>query len=223
MFALNTTQSSATKCVPYDIVHGRAAIIPEDVKLGLSRDQLGRDILSAKDFAEEVKLRLTKAFGTVGTNLDKYRQQMESTYNKSTRLIKHSLNDKVWVRNKTFKAGESAKLAPRRSGPWEIIEIMPNGRNFRLKNCQNGRLIVVHHDRIEPIRSNTVESSEDNESSDDDSSDDGYMTPDTEPTIPNAEQENRGNEPAPERRYPQRERTQRNIPGTIPWDAVQLR
>ena len=216
VFALNTTVSSATKCVPYEIVHGRAAIIPEDVKLGLSHDQLGRDILSAKDFAEEVKLRLTKAFGTVGTNLDKYRQQMESTYNKSTRLIEHSLHDKVWLRKKTFKAGESAKLAPRRSGPWEVIEVMPNGRNFRLKNCQNGRSTVVHHDRMVPVLSDTVESSDDNEDSDDDSSDDGYMTPDEEPPSPNAEQG------AEERRYPLRERTQRNIPGAIPWDAIQL-
>ena len=224
VFALNTTLSSATKCVPYDIVHGRTAIIPEDVKLGLSRDQLGRDILSAKDFAEEVKLRLTKAFGTVGTNLDKYRKQMESTYNKSTRLIEHSLHDRVWVRNKTFKAGESAKLAPRRSGPWEIIEIKPNGRNFRLKNCHNGRLTVVHHDRIEPIRSDSVEPRADDETSDDESSDDGYMTPDSEPAIPNAEPANQGDDPpAEERRYPLRERTQRNIPGAIPWDAVPLR
>ena len=217
VFALNTSVSSATKCVPYEIVHGRAAIIPEDVKLGLSHDQLGRDILSAKDFAEEVKLRLTKAFGTVGTNLNKYREQMESTYNKSTRLIEYSVHDKVWVRNKTFKAGESAKLAPRRSGPWEVIEVMPNGRNFRLKNCQNGRFTVVHHDRIVPVRSDTVVSSDDNETSDDESSDDGYMTPDEEPATPNAEPA------AQEGRYPQRERTQRNIPGAIPWDAIQLR
>ena len=71
------------------------------MKLGLSQDRLGRDMLSVKDFAEQVKLRLTKAFGTVGTNLEKYRQQMENTYNKSTRLIEHSVNDKVWVRKKT--------------------------------------------------------------------------------------------------------------------------
>ena len=34
VFALNTTISAATKCVPYSLVHGRDAVIPEDVKLG---------------------------------------------------------------------------------------------------------------------------------------------------------------------------------------------
>ena len=125
----------------------------------------------------------------------RYQSQQISTtngvHNKSTGLIEHSLNDKVWVRNKTSKAGESAKLALRRSGPLEIIKIMQKGCNFCLKNCRNCRL-------------NMVESSEDNESSDDDSTDNGYMTPD-------AGQANQGNEPAPERRYRQREQTQYNI------------
>ena len=211
VFALNTTVSTTTKCVPYEVVHGRDPIIPEDVKLGLSQDKLGRDITSAKDYAEEVKLRLTKAFGTVTANLKKSRQQMESAYNKSTRLIDYSVHDKVWVRNKTFKTGESAKLAPRRSGPWEVVEVKPNGRNFQLKNCRNGKLIVVHHDRMEPIRSGS-DTFVETETSDDESSssDDGYTTPAAEPPV-----EQQG-------RYPRRERTQRDLPGTIPWDAIRL-
>ena len=136
---------------------------------------------------------------------------MESAYNKSTRLIDYSVHDKVWIRNKTFKTGESAKLAPRRSGPWEVVEVKPNGRNFQLKNCRNGKLIVVHHDRMEPIRSGS-DTFVETETSDDESSssDDGYTTPATEPP---AEQQGR---------YPRRERTQRDLPGTIPWDAIRL-
>ena len=201
IFALNTTVSTATKCVPYEVVFGREAVIPADVALGRSQDQLGRDILSAEDYADELKLRLTKAFGTVGTNLHKYRQRMEKSYNDPTRMVRYSVNDKVWLRNKTFKTGECAKLAPRRSGPWEIINVMPNDRSYRIKNCKNGKAIVVHHDRLQPLRSTPINPQHDASSEDESSSsDEGYLTPDEEPPAP-----------APSRsdRYPLRERKQR--------------
>ena len=60
VFALNTTVSAATKCVPYTLVHGRDVVIPEDVRLGCGRNQLGRDVSSPSDFAMETRLRLEK-------------------------------------------------------------------------------------------------------------------------------------------------------------------
>ena len=204
VFALNTTISAATKCVPYSLVHGRDAVIPEDVKLGRSKEQLGRDIISASDFADEIRLKLAKAYETVNSNLVAYRNRMEKTYNKSTRVHQYSVGDEVWLRKKNFKRGESSKLAPRRTGPWSIVEVLPNERNFRLRNRHNGRKIVVHHDRMEPVRSST-DAVQNEASSDSDESDN------EQPLIP---------EPAP-RRYPLRERTQRVIPGAVPWSAIE--
>ena len=151
VFVLNTTISSATKCTPYSVVHGREAIVPEDVKLGVSKDQLGRDIITASDFAEELKLKLNKSYGTVNRNLLSSRKRMENSYNKSIRTNNYITGQKVWLRNKSFKGGESAKLAPRRSGPWTVVDILPNGRNFRIRNDSNSKVVVVHHDRIEPL------------------------------------------------------------------------
>ena len=102
VFALNTTRSAATKCVPYSVVHGRDAVIPEDVTLGRAKSQLGQDIASPLDFAVETRLRLEQAYKTVNNNLRAYRSRMEKSYNASTKVHEYSAGDEVWLRKKEF-------------------------------------------------------------------------------------------------------------------------
>ena len=101
-------------------------LLPVDVKLGTGTAQLRRDILSASDFAEELKLKLQKTYETVDSNMCKYRERMSNTYNKAIRVHEYSVGDKVWLVIKRVKKGLSPKLAPRRSGPWTILEVYPN-------------------------------------------------------------------------------------------------
>ena len=56
----------------------------------------------------------------------------------------------MWLRKKNFKGGESRKLAPRGTGPWTIVEVKANGRNFVIRS-PNGKRCVVHHDRWTPV------------------------------------------------------------------------
>ena len=154
-------------------------------------------------------------YGTVNRNLDAYRKRMANTYNKSTRVNDYKIGDEVLLRNRCFKLGESAKQAPRRSGPWAIIEVLPNGRNFRLKNVRNGRVSVVHHDRIVPVtNSNDIIISCDEHNDDVSSSSDDEKFPLTvaEPEVVNQDTH----------RYPRRLRTQRQIPGTVSWDSIEI-
>ena len=123
VFALNTTISAATKCVPYSVVHGRDAVIPEDVFLGRTSVQLGQDVASPSDFAVETRMHLDRAFETVRNNLSKYRSRMEKSYNTSIKTHDYAVGYDVWLRKKNFKGGESIKLAPRRTGPWSVVEV----------------------------------------------------------------------------------------------------
>ena len=41
---------------------------------------------------------------------------------------------KYGYEKENFECGESAKLCPRRTGPWVIVEVKENGRNFLIKN-----------------------------------------------------------------------------------------
>ena len=79
---------------------------------------------------------------------------------------------------------------------------------------------MVHHDRIEPCaRSKSTDTEADGE--DEFSSSDGEenIPANVEPAVePRNEDDNET-----ERRYPQRVRTQRKLPDTIPWSAIQLK
>ena len=99
------------------------------------------------------------------------------------------------------------------------MEIFPNGRNFRIKNDETGKYLVVHHDRIEPANivpsdvqggarvTGYTSSSSETESEPDD---EAQTENESEPIID------------ADRRYPARIRVQRQLPGTIPWSSVTI-
>ena len=218
VFALNTTVSAATKCVPYSVVHGRDAVIPEDVTLGRAKAQLGQDVASPTEFAVETRLRLDRAYETINKNLSMYRSRMEKSYNSSTKLHEYSVGDEVWLRKKTFKCGESEKLAPRRTGPWTVVEVKANGRNFLIRS-RNGKRYVVHHDRLTPLARNDNDNdvneppvvvAADSESSDEYETATGGESPESE-----SDDSDGGVVAENVRRYPLRTRTQREIPGAV--------
>ena len=118
------------------------------------------------------------------------------------------------LKRKYYKTGESRKLSSRKTGPWEIIEKLSNGVNFRIKNNSTGKSLVVHHDRLIPVKFEP----EANESNDnEENAMDFDISSDSEDEGVAIE-----HEPLIENRYPTRNRNQRIIEGAIPWDAIQL-
>ena len=137
---------------------------------------------------------------------------MKKQYDKSANFQRYIVGDKVWLKKKNFKLGESRKLSPRKTGPWTIRNKMNNGITFLIENDSNEEKLVVHHDRIERVipEKTTSEKTTIEDVTHDSSSDES----DTESSIiETAEIES-------ERRYPQRTRVQRRIEGAIPWDAL---
>ena len=78
----------------------------------------------------------------------------------------------------------------------------------------------MHHDRIEKVKVGEVRAQPpavvDPSSTDDDCDSDSTYVSESEEAEPNVE-------PTIERRYPARNRIQRTIEGTIPWDALSWR
>ena len=141
--------------------------------------------------------------------------------------------DLIWLKTKHFKTGEYRKLSARRNGPWTIVRKMPNGVNFTIRNEKTSEEKVVHHDRLSPVKKWTKMTSserdcgtmQDNVESDDYSSSssdtcssashsDYSLDTDTDDT--NSDNEN------VDRRYPNRHRRQRVIPGAIPWASLHM-
>ena len=80
---------------------------------------------------------------------------MQHHYNKKIRYIDYIVGQNVWLKVKQYKTGENRKLAPRRDGPWTIVEKLPNGVNFCIENSLKERK-VVHHDHLVPVVQNEL-------------------------------------------------------------------
>ena len=166
---------------------------------------------------------------------------MQRQYNKNLRFIDYAKGQKVWLKVKYYKSGENQKLSPRRNGPWSVVDKLPNGVNFRIKNDRNEEK-VVHHDRIYPVTERVPEAQPPSVTPDEEplpsatappddvtdgnlnSGSDGYS--DYEPTTnssPDNDSSDNDEQPGADVRcYPQRVHNRRIIPGAVPWSDVHL-
>ena len=60
------------------------------------------------------------------------------------------VGQKVWLKVKHYKTGQTRKLAPLNDGPWTIVENLPNGAYFCFETSHEERK-VVHHDHLAPV------------------------------------------------------------------------
>ena len=148
IFALNTSKSSATKYTPYKIVYGRDPTFPIDIVM----DTIPPGITAASpaDYLTDLKIQMRDILLHVTTNLNISRTDMMKQYNKNVRFFDYKPGEKVWVKRRYFKPGENRKLAPRKSGPWTIVEKKPNGVNFKIQNEKQTK--IIHHDRLVPYK-----------------------------------------------------------------------
>ena len=231
-FALNCSTSSAIKCQPFQVVFGRTPVLPVDVNLGLK--SASTDNVSPRDYSDETNMTLQDLFTHVVQSLKSSKVTMQTQYNKKLNFYDYETGEKVWMAKKYFKTGESRKLSPRRGGPWTIVEKLRNGVNFRVRCDRSKEEKIVHHDRLYPVKDTDGEtvdpsrtfvsppSCDQNGDSYDtspgtsanDDSDYEYSISDS--SSDDAELVGVG------RRYPMRNRQQRDIPGAIPWSQVHL-
>ena len=152
VFALNTSESKATGCIPYNVVFGRSAVLPQDILFQQGKGD-NYDLMSPKEYEKEITPLLQDIFDHVITKLEISKEKMQSQYNTKLRFIDYRQGQKVWLKVKYYKTGENRKLAPRRTGPWRVIQKLPNGVNFKIENS-HGEQKVVHHDRLIPVVEN---------------------------------------------------------------------
>ena len=91
--------------------------------------------------------------GNILSNVEKYLNISKNNmtqYDKNIRYFDYKPGDKVWVRKRQYKPGESGKLAPRYTGPYTVIRKMPNAVNFEIK-YKDGKVSNIHHNRLKRV------------------------------------------------------------------------
>ena len=86
VFAVNTTRSKATNCVPYNnVIFGRSATLPQDITFhDFQPDQFNR--LSVNDYQQELPITLSDIYNHVMETLEISKMKMQQHYNKTLRF-----------------------------------------------------------------------------------------------------------------------------------------
>ena len=105
--------------------------------------------------AKSLKDNLQELYSQINMNLGLNRVDMKKQYDSNVWVNNYAVGQKVWLKSRYYKTGESKKLAPRKSGPWTVTRILGNGVNFEIRRDSNPKKIIVHHDRIIPMKINT--------------------------------------------------------------------
>lgn len=238
VFALNSSFSKAIKCVPFNVVFGRTAVLPQDI-IFQSSLQDHNDPISANEHERSVSKLLQTTFEHVIDALKLNQKTMQSHYNRKLRVVDYRVGQNVWLQTKHYKTGENRKLAPRRNGPWKITAKLPNAVNFEIANAR-GEKKIVHHNRMSPVTErtdnhadgssveedvypserapveNSAESSTSSSEEETYSSDHSFSDDDQDREVEEAGDNHI------RRAYPLRVRRQRRISDCLPWDAIQL-
>eukprot|EP00794_Sanderia_malayensis_P011538 gene11536-biopygen9207 len=232
IFALNSSESKATQCIPFDVVFGRSAVLPQDILFDVTNpDECNSS--SVINYKNVVSCALKDVFAHVIKTLELSKQKMPKQYNQGIRFTNYTVGQAVWLKVKHYKTGENRKLAPRHDGPWTILEKLPNGVNFKVVNSRNEEK-VVHHDPLMPAVKNLsaenlparrpvehcpspIESEPASESSKVASSES-----DENESLGDSSDESEISADVPARHYQRRNRALRNIPNTIPWNVIHI-
>ena len=91
---LNTTISKAIKCSPYEVVYGRSATLPIEVRMGVSKTLIG-DFCTAKEYAIEITNSLQEIYTQVYKNLEINCARMERQYNINLEVNNYQPGQKV--------------------------------------------------------------------------------------------------------------------------------
>ena len=208
---------------------GRSAVLPQDIvfnNLNSNRDEFDQQL--PKEYEEVTSSLLQDIYSQIIISLELSKERMQQHYNKNVRYIDYIAGQKVWLKVKHYKTGENRKLAPRRDGPWTIVEKLPNGVNFRIEDSNKERK-VVHHDRLLPVILNELSTTSPNQrrlkakpslDNSDQSSASDYSSAELEcKSDSSGESDIEENH---ERLRPRRQIRTRGLSGTIPWSALKL-
>ena len=111
MFASNASLSKATRCVPYNVIFGRSAILPQDVAFDNSAPDQHDEVLPA-DFEYATSSSTKNIFSQVVETLEINKRKMQQQYNRNFRFINYSEGQQVWLKVKHCNTGKTENWPP---------------------------------------------------------------------------------------------------------------
>lgn len=136
-FYYNTTPHSAHNFAPFELLFGKQANYPNELKNVKTIEPVYNHDL----YYKEVKFKLQTAAQKAKTLLEKAKQKLTTNHKRHARPITIKLGDQVWLKKENRR-----KLDPVYSGPYKITGI--NHPNATIENQTTKETQTVHKNRL---------------------------------------------------------------------------
>lgn len=135
-FAYNTTIHSSTKFTPYELVFGKACVLPSNLKSSVE------PLYNSDDYPLTLKYRLQKSQEQARNNLLLSKENRKLYYDKNKQPVMYKTNDLILLKNEI-----NNKFTNVYDGPYVVLEdISPNVRIIK-----NNKIETVHKNRTKPF------------------------------------------------------------------------
>jgi hypothetical protein len=141
-FVYNTSPHTMTKYTPYEILFGRKANIPGHLQ------QAPAPVYNYDDLLHDIKRKLQECHEIARTNLKQTKQHRVAQQLSKVNAPNLIVGDKVLLKNE-----KASKLDPLWLGPFELVEVDPNGSNVTIK-ISNKRNRKTHVNRLKKYKGN---------------------------------------------------------------------
>ena len=175
LFAYRTSKNDSTKFTPFELMFGRAPVLPIEMAIKSKPSSTDSDSLSGtaedapSDFDEKVRFMMhvrDQVKAQAMQNINKAQERQKKSYDAKHQPLKFSEGDSVLLRNMRNEARKGGKLERAWSGPYTINRVLPKGlyrlRNedgTELKTSYNSSRLKVYHPPVksQPNKSTSAE------------------------------------------------------------------
>jgi transposase InsO family protein len=135
---------------PYFLQHGTDPVIPEDIIFAI---QGTTELMDHNTFAQKKFELMREIFQRTRERLHEFAiKEKLNADGKRTDSKNFELGRKVMVyHQETRRIGESTKLESRYSGPYRVLEVLSEGKAYRLWHPRTDHEWIINEDRIRPF------------------------------------------------------------------------
>lgn len=139
LFAYRTSMQESTRESPFYLLYGRDPQLPTEAALTVPQS---RELMDVDSYKTELVCSLADAWKLAQDNVKKAQKRQKTSYDRSARLPKFTVGDRVFLYMPAAKSTKAYKFAKPFRGPYRIVKLYENG----------AELLPVEHPKATPIR-----------------------------------------------------------------------
>jgi hypothetical protein len=167
LFAYRTSRNDSTKFTPFELMFGRAPILPIEMEIASRPDRDDCDEVSHShqsstvDFQEKISIMMAirdQVKAKAMTNIDKAQERQKKSYDAKHKPPCFKEGDVVLLRNKRNEDRKGGKLEQPWSGPYTVSQVLSKGvcklkiyDGVELKTSYNSSRLKIYHQSKESV------------------------------------------------------------------------